>query len=96
MTEENAIPFTQFLLPHGERQLVFIERPLAILEKARVLRESGFRFEIEILTNGLVSMECLKRDAEMTLAHKICENGPPIPLNVDALVEEAFEQWRPK
>ena len=93
ISNDSSIPFTQFMLPNGARQLVHIERPAEIIKKANVLRESGFRFEIEILTNDLVSMEVLKHDAEITLAHKICANGPDVPVKVDELVNEAFEKW---
>ena len=88
-----SIPFTQFILPNGRREATSITRPPEILEKANLLLAAGFSFEIEVLTNGFVSMEVLSRAKEITLSHKVCANGPDVPVEVDDLVNEAFTSW---
>jgi len=85
-----TIPFTQFLRPHGERRQVGIARPTEIAEKAEIVRSRGFSFEIEELTNGLISMEVLNRTTEVVLANEVCTNGPDVPIRVDKMVNDAF------
>ena len=53
MTE---IPFTQYLRPRGKQVEVFIERPAEIYQKAQAIINRGYRFEIEVLLTGQVSM----------------------------------------
>jgi len=101
-----SIPFTQFFQPHGRKEVIQIDRPEPIETVAQMLIKAGYRFEIEVLTTGEVSMEILKDvlnpDAMDSLAIKICPNGPTtgkpgeevlgVPETVDALIQEAFER----
>lgn len=86
------IPFTQYLLPNGRQILTHIQRGDEVERLARELTASGAVFESEVLTNGIVSMECLVRDGDedpMVLASALCKNGPEVSETVDALVREA-------
>lgn len=81
------VPFTQFLRPFGIPLTLVVDRPGAIEEKARQLIAAGCRFEIEVLRSGAVSMTCERGDD--VLAHRVCDNGPPVLENVDAIIEKA-------
>lgn len=81
------IPFTQFLMPDGRQTQVTINRPDAIATLARGLIDQGCRFEIEMLQTGEISMECLR--GKRILASELCPNGPPVPLAVDKMIQEA-------
>jgi hypothetical protein len=94
---KGQIPFTQFLLPDGRRTEVRIERPMDVAGKAQELIRAGFRFEIELLRNGMVSMDCSHPDVvdeEGPIASAVCRNGPEVPASVDKVVEGAWERWK--
>ena len=85
------IPFTQYLLPDGEKRQVSVERSTEIEALAHKVRLIGGRFEIELLRTGDVSLECLIRgDDPQVLSSAICSNGPGIELVVDSIVEQAY------
>ena len=81
---EKSIPFTQYLLPNGERRAVSINRPDPVVEKAKAIMEAGFRFECEMLSTGHVSFTV--SDDYWDYAIRICLNGPEVPRIVDELI----------
>lgn len=83
------IPFTQFLMPDGRQKQIVIDRPHCIETKAQALIKIGCRFEIEMLNNGIISMECLSPYEVLTGA--LANNNEEVPEAVDRLVEEAWE-----
>jgi hypothetical protein len=85
------IPFIQFIRPHGLRRYTEITRPEEIEKLARDLINLGYVFEIEELTTGEISMECLHHENEHSAALEICKNGPDVPVAVDKLVKTAHE-----
>ena len=89
-----SIPFTQFMLPDGKRRQTVIDMPQEIEDKALKLIEAGYRFEIEVLTTGEISMECLNDEEGGMLANELCENGPPVVEAVESLVNRSFERWQ--
>jgi hypothetical protein len=84
-----AIKFTQYLMPNGRREQVTIERPIEIEEKANKIIEEGYKFEIEMLMTGMISMT-VEDGVNEPIAHRICPNGPMVPSFVDQLVLDAF------
>ena len=91
------ISFKQYLRPHGRTKYTEIERSKEVEDKAHALQKKGYRFEIEELLTGMVSMTIElplghKREGEMTLAHEICKNGPMVPEMVDKMVAIGFER----
>jgi len=83
--------FTQFLRPNGRQEIVTIDRSEDIEMKADILKDAGYRFEIEVLTNGMISMTaCCDKGEPEDIAIKLCENGPKVPIAVDDLVLDAF------
>lgn len=78
------IAFIQYLRPNGHKQCVQIERPDPVVVKADFIRLHGFRFEVEELMTGQVSMTIA--DDNDDYAIRICENGPAVPENVDDLI----------
>lgn len=85
-----SIPFTQFMRLDGRRKSVSIERPAEVEEIARKCMEVGCRFEIEMLSNGIISMESMLE--EDSVACELCVNdGSDVCAKVDKLVHET---WR--
>lgn len=87
----NDVVFTQFLLPHGRRQRVWVERAPEVAARARALAARGCRLEIETLLSGEVSMT-VEREVggeDDVVSIRVCENGPAVLEAVDELVEEA-------
>jgi sensor histidine kinase regulating citrate/malate metabolism len=79
------IYFTQYLRPDGRKTAVMIDRPDYIAKAADFIRSNGFRFEIEELSTGQVSMTI--SDDEDDYHRKICDNGPDVPATVDELIK---------
>ena len=87
-----SIPFTQFLMPDGREKPVTIDRPSGVEAKARALIEAGFRFEIEMLQTGEISMEICDSEGETVLGAEVCGNGPQVPVAIDKMIEDATKQ----
>jgi hypothetical protein len=79
-----AIPFTQYLLPNGRKIDVSIERPKDIYDKAMDIIKAGYRFEVEMLTNGLIHMTITDDDDDQD--GEVVNNGPEVPIAVDRMV----------
>lgn len=94
-----SIPFTQYLMPDGRKASVRIDRPAEIEAKAQQIIGQGYRFEIEMLQTGDVSMEIVKDvadpDIDDSLAGEVCHNGPTegarlgVPESVDKMINDA-------
>jgi hypothetical protein len=86
-----AIVFTQYLRPHGRKQMVEIERPQPVIDLAVKIARLGFRFELEHLNvaAGLpdVSLTIVDGSVDEDAAIELCRNGPDVPVTVDRLVE---------
>lgn len=82
-----SIPFTQFVLPDGRRRRVFIDRPEHIEEAAEAIMAQGYRFEIEVLTTGHVSMTVTDDDGDLCV--EVVPNDHRVSPAVDRLVEQA-------
>lgn len=63
---------------------------------AHELITQGWKFEIEILRTGEVSMEVCREGEEdhETLAHELCDNGLDVTVAVDKLVKEAYSNYK--
>ena len=85
-----AIPFTQYIRPRGRKKSLLIVRPAMILHKAEAIINSGYRFEIEELSTGMISMTIVGFDPstgeEGDVAHKLTRNDKSVPSKVDDLV----------
>lgn len=92
-----SIPFTQFLMPDGRKRRIVINRPAVIEALAARIIADGYRFEIEMLQTGEVSMEIVKDvpepEPDDCLGGIICVNGPSangilgVPESVDKLIQ---------
>ena len=91
-----AIPFTQYLLPHGSQQAVSVERPQSVMDRAAEIIDKGFVFEIEILTTNDVSMT-ITHPEYGDMLFQICANNEKVPAAVDRLVnsfdDETAANW---
>lgn len=88
------VVFTQYLRPHGQQRQVWITMSPDIKALANILTSHGYVFEIEELTNGMVSMtvEHPKEQEDGPLAHELCQNGPTVPLAVAKLIRNGHER----
>lgn len=83
----NDIEFTQYLMPNGRQDTVWIERPDAVVEKAKTLRAAGFRFECEMLSDyQTISLTIHDPQAEEDVAIEVIPNGPAVPEAVDRMI----------
>ena len=78
------IPFTQYMLPHGRKKQVSIERPDEIGRLATRIQRAGYWFECEVLSTGDVSFTITDDDADHDI--EVCPNGPAVPGRVDELI----------
>jgi hypothetical protein len=89
--KKSSIPFTQYLLPDGRKQVIAIKATAETGEKAKKLIEQGYRFECEILRDlRTVSLTVVGPNDEGDVACEICARGPRrIPPAVQRLVTRA-------
>lgn len=85
-----TIQFTQYMAPHGTKQITFIRRPNEICDIADKLISAGCHFDIEVLRTTEVSMTVENDD--YTIAHRICKNDESVPIHVDELIIEAADK----
>ena len=86
--ETRAIPFTQYMRPNGARALVWTSHDTYTdedLKAAQAIIDVGFVFEIEVLSNGMVSMTISDKDGDY--AAQITSNTPDnVPATIKKLV----------
>ena len=91
-----TIPFTQYKRPNGHKHSLTWECTSYEQEvKARALLEARASFDIEMLSDGTISMTCevVGNDGDThTLAHELCANGPDVVTSTERLVTSAHEQ----
>lgn len=88
------IPFTQYLLPDGDKREIAIERPADIEERATAVINRNARFEAEVLTTGEISLTVHYKEEDIAI--EICSNGPSVPEAVDRLVKTAHSLLFPE
>ena len=88
--ENNLVPFTQYLRPDGRKVDEAIEMDGATCTKAQLIIDAGYRFEAEVLMNGVCSFTIVGYDPrieeESDVAIKLCPNGPKVPEAVKDLI----------
>ncbi len=93
-----AIPFTQFLLPHGRRTPVTFDASPDLEALAAELLAAGYRFEVEVLRTGHVHLDCcgpsLDGEGDGPIALEVCPNGPPVVAAVEHVVRDAHAAWK--
>jgi len=87
-----ALPFTQYLLPNGDKKEIefIVDGDTEI--KAKSILKYGWVFEAEILTNGVVSLTI--SDGEEDRVIQVCENGTTIPIVIEKLIDEGDIECR--
>lgn len=86
------VEFTHFLFPDGHRKTVSIPLHRDLARKAKILKEKGFEFKIEN-KDGLVWMTIIHGTIEDQYLTRIVPDGPLVPNNVAAHIEDAYEKW---
>lgn len=86
MDETSPIEFTQYLLPNRQSTRVTIDRPQAIAVMAGKIRDRGYRFEIEMLSDyRTISMTITDDECDHDI--EVVPNGPEVPMAVDRMIE---------
>lgn len=81
----NDIEFTQFLMPHGRKDTVWIERPIEIVTKAKIIVSNGFRFGCEMLSDyNTISLTIADDDRDYAI--EVVPNGPEVPKAIDRMI----------
>ena len=90
------ILFTQYKLPKGITEDVTIDSTSETEQMAHELLDFGFKFDIEMLTTGMISMTCEKlMDGDYELiSMELSQNGPEIIQKTVDLVINAYNYWK--
>ena len=83
MTEPQPISVTAFRLPHGEQEVGYFRRSAEISDLAHRIIDAGYRFTLERLTTGEISM-CVESDD--------CDEDIEIVPNKPEVVREGFDR----
>lgn len=86
------IPFTQYLMPLGRTMTNKISRPADIEALAQKFIEAGGRYEIEMLSVGLISLTAaaiVNGEDTDVVGPLLCQNNEEVPLAVDELVHKS-------
>lgn len=89
-----SIPFTRYHLPNGRRSRTSIDRPHTVERWAEAVTDAGWRFEVEVLTTGEVSLTVHDPDTEEDVAIEVVPNGEGVGAAVDRLVSSAYAMIR--
>lgn len=87
LMDVRGIPFTQYLMPDGRQQSVWIKRDERIEALAQEVIAAGWRFECEMLQTREISLTV--SDGEEDVCIEVGPNGPEVPFAVDRLVISA-------
>lgn len=87
VAERTAIPFTQFVAPHGRQKTVFIQVRPDVADKAHSLIARGLSFECEVLSTGEVSATITDPE-EGDLDIVVVPNGPGVREAIERMIEE--------
>ncbi len=82
----NDIEFTQFRMPDGTPDTVWIERPEAMVAKAKEIAEAGYRFECEML-GDYATISLTIADDKGDHAIEVVPNGPEVPEAIDRMID---------
>jgi hypothetical protein len=85
------IAFTQYLMPDGRTEVVFIDRPSDIAAKAEKIEAAGYSFAVEMLRDyRTVSLTIENDDGDFDI--EVCPNGPGVPVAIDRMINRAAER----
>jgi len=92
---ENDVVFTQFKMPNGRREVVWVARSPETASLARTIEQAGYHFDIEMLSDLQTISMTVDKDApttdedEQPIAHELVVNGPAVLDAVDRLITAA-------
>ena len=82
-----AVQFTQYLRPHGKRQLIEIDLDEATEKKAQEIKAAGLCFECEVLGDDITCSFTVTdglRGVDVDI--RLATNGPEVPIKVAELI----------
>jgi len=83
-----AVPFVQYLRPHGTPRDVITHVPASMLAKVQAILDAGYVFECEVLRNDdIVSLTITDRDVGDLACHLV-RNGRQVPDEVRTMIEK--------
>ena len=89
------IPFTRYLRPNGQQALQEIPTDDETAALAVDIVNRGFRFEVEVLTTGEVSLTVFDPEEEVDVEIEVVPDGPEVPGAVKRLVRSMAKQLTP-
>lgn len=91
-----SIPFTQYLLPNGRQRPASLNTHATIEIQAYELIDAGYVFEVEMLSNGVIHMDCHQPGDELPISLQLCDNGPQVLEAVQNLVLDSHSYAFPE
>lgn len=85
-----AVPFTQYMRPHGHKMQVYIDLPEEIEAMAKEINNAGFRFEVEMLTTGDVSATISDNNGDYEF--NIGPNDARVPERMSDLIRSGYRR----
>jgi len=92
---DGKLPFTQFLRPNGRMTPIFTvleDETGELLQKAQIILDRGYNFEIEILMNGIISMTicgyCPECEEDRDIVMELSANGPHVQVKIKEMIEK--------
>lgn len=83
------IPFTYFKRPNGEKHSISIYRAPFIEAMANTILAKGYRFECEMLMNGVISLTVSNDDEDIAI-ELVPQNDARVPVAVDTLIKRVY------
>ena len=92
MIERYSIPFTEYVPPNGETRPKFVTVSGQDAERAKFIVDFGWKFEVELLSTGLVSMTV--SDGHRDVAIALAKNDNKIYEALSNLITETVLKLR--
>ena len=84
-----SIEFTQYLRPNGMKRTIYIDLGEKYNELGQGIIDMGMFFEIEELSNGLISMTISDGDEDLII--EICENNSEVKETVKKMIDRFID-----
>lgn len=83
------IPFTQYVRPHGEKQLTLAPCPEGYEGHVKAILEHGWEFNCEVLSDGSVALYVSDNETDHVV--ELSPNGPEIDDHLKSLLDRGYK-----
>ena len=81
-----SVPFTQYILPYGRKERILFPATQEMADKAKLILDAGYVFEIEILRTGIISATITDPITECDVAIVLASNDETAPLKIKKMI----------